>query len=210
MPEHDDNRWTSFSVLGNHWTVATTPQMVQENACDIEHLRELHGFPEPSVVELHTDGPVLRSSFTHLRSYPEAGVEQRIAVSTSIDIFGLGLSKQTSTAFGDIRSTSLCTTTPIDEARVDLRMASAVQRLGDDEITAAVHKTVLDTTRATIEEDIPLWETRDYGVVAPFTRDRGIVLFRRWAAQFYETAGDVVSEPNGIDAGAAVAGIGWR
>jgi hypothetical protein len=45
---------------------------------------------------------------------------------------------------------------------------------------------VLATTRQTIEEDIPIWETRSYHHTGYFAGDQSLATFRRWAEQFYE------------------------
>ncbi len=185
IAEHGAADWTPFSDDGNRWRVRTHAQLIQENACDIQHLRELHEFPEPKVGDVGADGPVFHSAFTHQRVYAEAGVADPIEVATRIAIHGLGLSKQNSVAMGVIESTSLCTTTPIDEDLVDLRMASAVKHVGDDDTTTLVHDQVLATTRTTIEEDIPIWETRTYANARYFAGDAPITAFRRWAEQFY-------------------------
>jgi hypothetical protein len=185
VPEYGASNWTPFRDEGNRWVVRTHPQVIQENACDVHHLGQLHHFPDPQATDVRTDGPVLTSSFTHKRSYAEAGVTEHVEVETSIAIYGMGMSKQTSRATGGIESTSLCTTTPIDEHTVDLRMASAVRDLGDPAVNELVHEAVLETSRATIEEDIPVWESRDYSIAHFHDGDRSISTFQRWARQFY-------------------------
>jgi phenylpropionate dioxygenase-like ring-hydroxylating dioxygenase large terminal subunit len=186
IPEYDNPNWTAFSDEGNRWIINSHAQIVQENACDIIHLREFHGMSEPEVDHTTTNGPLLTSAFTHKRSYPGAGMAESIDVHTSLDLHGLGFSKQNSIAAGIIQSTSLCLTTPIDENQLDLRMASSVLRLDNEESTDWLHKMLLETTRITLEEDIPIWESRDYRYTGFFKNDQPLTTFRRWSRQFYD------------------------
>jgi hypothetical protein len=136
---------------------------------------------------LGANGPTFEHTFTHLRPYAEVGLGAPIEVSTSIQIFGLGVSKQNSVAAGMVESTTICTTTPIEPGLVDLRMTSAVRRNFDDATTDEVLRIVLETTKVTVEEDIPLWESRDYSVRNFHGGDKCIVAFQRWARQFYDS-----------------------
>ena len=188
IPEHGDAEWTPLSNAGNRWVVRTSPQMIQENAVDIIHLAELHGFPSPTPIDQHPDGRVFVSNFVHQRDYTEAGVADPIEVRTDIEIFGLGVSKQNSDAGGMVFSTTICSTTPIDAASVDLRMTTSIKRTFDEPTTDSVLAVVVETTHQTIEEDLPLWESRDYAVRHFGGGDRGIAAFQRWATQFYDPA----------------------
>ncbi|MGA8726927.1 MAG: hypothetical protein WB565_17980 [Acidimicrobiales bacterium] len=185
IPEHADPEWTRLTNTNNRWVVRTIPQMIQENAADIHHLQQLHGFAEPRFTDFGPRGSVFVSNFTHLRHYEEAGITEPVTVSTEIEIFALGASKQNSVAAETIESTTVCTTTPVDSNHVDLRMTSAVKRNFDHTTTQDILDIVLDTTKTTVEEDLPLWESRDYSVRNFHSGDKSIASFQQWAKQFY-------------------------
>ncbi|MGI5170580.1 aromatic ring-hydroxylating oxygenase subunit alpha [Spirillospora sp. CA-253888] len=178
IAEHADPSWTPFVEGGNRWTVRTQVQAAQENVVDARHLRWLHGARSPALGLLKEDGPVLSTVLSHVWN------DDGLVIETAIDLFGLGLSVQhTSIGGAPPMSVLLTITTPIDAERIDLRVACAVPRRAGRDDDALVRPSV-DSTRTAFEQDIRVWESRDYSVRRFGPGDGPLRTFHTWAEQF--------------------------
>jgi phenylpropionate dioxygenase-like ring-hydroxylating dioxygenase large terminal subunit len=182
LPEMDPERWHRHAQ--RVWEVRTHVQEIGENGLDTAHVSAVHGVtldevPSVEMEDLRTEGPRMELSTRAVGSL--TGTIRRV-------LWGLGLSMNE--FVGPVATRVFITRTPLDDERVEMRMLFFVQRLPDAEATHKLGEIFTNRVATEVEQDIPIWEHKRYLERPVLCEGDGpIGAWRRWAAQFYPTAG---------------------
>lgn len=160
------------------WEVATVWQEIAENSVDMAHFRFVHGLTRVSEIgELHIDGARRRVTSTQLFNSAKGTFEGQLQSNS----FGPGVGVTYFDLAG--RVTMVSAVTALDPARVRVRFTFFHD---GDPNAARIGPAFAAEVQRQFEEDIPIWESKQYvpsPALAP--SEKPITEFRRWAAQFY-------------------------
>lgn len=169
------------------WVIRTYPQDILENGIDWPHVMPVHGFDAPSDVVYAFEGPLYRWGADTGKEI-ELLDRQRESFSFQVETWGLGLSQVH--YHGLFSVIFQIGQTPVDAAttRLSFSILTRERDRRDPNIAAALRRYVADNVR-TLEQDFPIWENKLYRE-RPLLCDADgpIHKFRRWAAQFYQSA----------------------
>jgi nitrite reductase/ring-hydroxylating ferredoxin subunit len=190
-------------ALHRCFTIHGHPQETTENAVDLGHLSEVHGYQEVETQSpLHVDGPLLSVRYGMTRPSPFAR-GRSLRAEFDIRAYGLGAS------FVEVRvvGTGLHThhfvfVTPIDGDRCDMRASMHTDRaLRPAELHWAlglmprglafplVARLTFEGFLGDIQQDVRIWEHKRYVDPPALAQGDGPVgRFRNWARQFYPPA----------------------
>jgi 3-ketosteroid 9alpha-monooxygenase subunit A len=181
IPEGESDDWTDFYC--KRWQIETCNQEMAENAVDSAHFMYLHGTQEVPVTEATIDGPLL-----HCYS-PAAMTAGGNRVDGAINSHCWGFGWTTTRFTGIVETLLFCSTTPIDLDNVDVRFSFSVKKIGGADITKGVGKAFVAEVSRQLEQDIPIWENKEYLPRPVLCKGDGPVgKFRVWAKQFYPAA----------------------
>ena len=199
LPNVDDVGW-SKTLFHSFPSVRTHPQEISENAVDMLHFKQVHGFgsmdfdSDPSI-----EGPIFKSQFSGEMTHRIPFLRSiKVRTHTVISLFGLGymMVDSHSPDFG-LTSKIWLLITPTDGDRV--HVASGVKVLlkekGERKLGHLISRSLLQKFVPyivqtefirTIHEDIDIWENKEY---RPFpllnTAERAILQYRNYCTQFY-------------------------
>lgn len=81
--------------------------------------------------------------------------------------------------------------TPIDDEHIEVNSMLSTKRLPSRLATSFLMKKAIHESKVTINQDIPIWETKLYREHPPLRHGEGTIMqFRRWARQFYNSNTD--------------------
>jgi nitrite reductase/ring-hydroxylating ferredoxin subunit len=177
------------------------PQETSENGVDLGHFSVVHGYEDVELLDLHVDGHYLRSRFAFQRRADFLGRgSRRIRVEFEAHLHGLGYSvvEVHVPAFG-LRTRQFVLATPADAGSLDLRLALCVKTLERSArlhwllgpvppalLTRLVAWSAFKAYVHDVEQDVPIWEHKQYVHPPRLAEGDGPVgRFRRWARQFY-------------------------
>ena len=177
-PEVGNAEWTPYER--RRWQIKTRNQEMAENAVDSAHFHFLHGTMNMPSSQAEADGPILRVRSTTGMSTPRGGIDGVVA-STS---FGFGYSTVRFTGLVEtLLVSSMCA---IDDETVDVRFSFTIKKLPDRDVTQGVGKAFIKEVTRQLEQDIPIWEHKQYMDPPVLCDGDGpIGLFRKWSRQFY-------------------------
>lgn len=187
VPEVD---WQGFTPLRHRsFSITTHVQEAAENSVDLGHFAAVHGYlaVEP-VAPVERSGAVLRTAYRARRSLAPQGMEGDVEFEFHIQVHGLGCSivDVDVLTFG-VTSRQLVLATPVDEARIELRVAAAMEALPDPGATDQLLGLLFAGFVADVEQDVPIWEHKRYLERPALAEGDGpIGAYRSWARQFYE------------------------
>ena len=184
-------------------------QQIAENSVDLAHLQYVHGYGNVQPIGSTTvDGSHLLARFEFVRRRPIAGVVDSVyRVSAAAHLHGLGYS------FVDIQEHSIgmelrlwVLATPVDGTLVDLSLASQIREIRKPKRlivglgflpprfrTRVMNRLVLSAQMRDVQQDIVIWQRRQYRAHPRLCRSDGdIGRYRRYCRQFYPA--DRVSE----------------
>lgn len=194
-----EGRWTPWSEV--EWTIRAHVYDISENDVDQAHMPAVHDFTRQlPVTEATVDGPLMHVTMVTevtLETFGSKGTLTAPAHTTKVGL-GLLLVRQTierGPVTIDFRT--IGTFTPVDDEHVHIRARHTVRQTRVPFFARMVQKNYHDTFKATVEQDIPIWENKRYqDRPALFVTDGPIMRYRGWMQQFW---------PEGEQAGSEVA-----
>ena len=212
-PDGDPPSWTLPELPRDGWNavswrkleIAGHPLEVTENSVDLGHFRYIHGYDAVSQLEApNTDGAVLRARYSMSTRRRFAGVSlPPIHAEFDVAVHGLGFSVV------DLHIRSLATrlrllvlATLIAPGRVELRLGASAAHRPDGRLPVGLSalpdswraRVVRDFTASQLRRDVGqdrvVWETKRH-LPQPLVvaGDGPIMLYRRWARQFFPSGG---------------------
>jgi phenylpropionate dioxygenase-like ring-hydroxylating dioxygenase large terminal subunit len=200
IPTLDWEGWSEIKFAD--WRITSHPQEIAENSADIGHFRHVHGYGDVKVFqEARTEGPVLfgRYGMSRIASFVGKGGRK---INAEFDFFehGLGLAYVEAQAveFG-LHSRHFVMPMPIDGQEVVLRIAVSVRLDYDPKkihpLLQLVPKSILNhfITRGyhreyqrDVSDDFKIWTNKAYVHPPALAQGDGpLILYRKWAEQFY-------------------------
>jgi nitrite reductase/ring-hydroxylating ferredoxin subunit len=178
LPEFDPLRWSLYGI--KHWRVRVHIQEIGENGLDMPHFKTVHSADIPQMVRAEGVG---QKFFISVR--PHAGSEQAKYLD-AIDrtLWGLGISVN---AFeGAVPSRIVIARTPVDEQHAEITLVIIPGNQRDAATTAQFGKVLMDRISSEIEQDVAIWENKEYAQQPVLTKGDGpIAAWRSWCQQFY-------------------------
>jgi len=174
-----DDAWTAPER--REWVVRSTAQEMAENTVDAAHFRFVH--KTNTVPE--TEKASIRDHILHVVANNRVATprgEHRGRIEIQAHGFGLGITRVSGIA-GLLVVTS---GSPVDDDHNHTRLQFAVKKLANSDTTRGVGKAFIAEIERQFAQDIPIWENKIH-LERPLLveGEREIVLFRRWAKQFY-------------------------
>ncbi len=194
FPEYGNPDWLPFQQA-QHWEMRTHCQELGENAMDAAHFPHIH---RQQTAAMETRGLEIDGAHLTHRTWQTLaffGLLKKIYgdVAGPLDctLHGLGLvvnRAQVRTKI-DMAYCYPFYITPIDDERIDVVSMLSVRRFAVPGLARALLYKARAEGRKTIEQDIPIWEHKQF---RPRPRlsdaDGPIPAFRSWSAQFYPEA----------------------
>ncbi len=186
------------------WNINSHPQEIAENSVDVGHFRHVHGYDEVTIFEeASTNGPVLfgKNGMSRITSFVGKG-GKKIHVEFNYFEYGLGYAYVEARAVEfDLHSRHFVMPMPTDGKEIQLRIAVSVRM---DYQPAKIHpllrlvpKSILDhfilagyyrEYKRDVSDDFKVWTNKSYIHPPALAQGDGpIILYRKWAAQFYTT-----------------------
>ncbi len=179
--EYSDAGWTDIRT--REWTIRTCNQEMAENQVDAAHFKYLHGSRTmPTTTIVKRDGPHMLSRSTTGMTTKRGPADGEIEVNT----WGFGF---TTTRFtGLVETLLMASAAPVEEELTTIRFAFTVRDIGKG-ITGGIGKAFMLEVARQLEQDIPVWENKNF-IDPPLLceGDGPIGVFRQWARQFYPSA----------------------
>lgn len=178
----DDDEWTAWEY--DTVQIETHPHAIAENVADAGHFRPVHGVHVKqfdNVYEGHTATQTIEGE-----AHPPVGATERFT--NRATYYGPGI--QVSDMSGLFDSRLINAHTPIEENRVDLRVAVKLSKLTSAYARLAKYAGVyVEGLRRGYFQDVRIWEHKQF-VERPVLCDGDgpIMKLRQWYAQFYEPA----------------------
>lgn len=185
--ELDSGDWTS--CIRRQWQINTHVQETGENAVDTAHFSVVH----------NTGGIETRAEVKF------EGVQRKSVISVGhqrVDVEGTIAEKDTDTVEGQIHSVNvgpgqtwsrnygidllmIGLPTPVEVDKLEFRFACSVPQ-ADAEKNAEITRLILDNAYEQVEQDIPIWENKNY-LDNPILCDGDgpVAQYRKWFKQFY-------------------------
>jgi nitrite reductase/ring-hydroxylating ferredoxin subunit len=175
------------------------PQETSENSVDTGHLGVVHGYTDLEVLDTRTSGPRLTVDFRFRRFTGKGKLGISLLAQAHVEVHGLGYS------FIDLRMPDLgvhgrqfVLSTPTEQDRIELRVAVTIEdmrrlpRVGPFLPRFSTHlfsHAVFSMFKSDVGRDFDIWKNKRYLPSPALSRGDGpIMLYRRWAAQFYPAA----------------------
>ena len=205
IPDLDVTGWSK--LLLQRWSLRGHPQETSENSVDIGHFGVVHGYDRvETVVPAKADGPLLTTRYRFHRFIGKGALGFTATVDIDIRVHGLGYSlvEMALPMFG-VRSRQLVLPVPTTQDHIDLRIAMMTEDVGRSEqirgwlpdglptglLTRLVAEGIFAAYRNDVGQDFDIWKNKRYlspPVLA--AGDGPIMLYRRWASQFYPVVTD--------------------
>jgi len=201
VPTLDWEGWTETKFAD--WRLPSHPQEIAENSADIGHFRHVHGYDDVKVFEeARTEGPVLFGKYGMSRIASFVGVGgSRVHAEFNFYEYGLGMAYVEAFVpkYG-LHSRHFVYPMPIDGKDVQLRIAVSVKEAFDpgkiNPLLRIVPKKVLlyfilggyyREYKRDVSDDFKVWSNKVYIHPPALAQGDGpVVLYRKWAAQFYQ------------------------
>lgn len=193
MPRFDEHRWTAPVVMRR--TIRSHPQEILENTADLAHFRFVHltHMMEPTT-EVRAKDNVFEMS---IQSAPEAvepalRLTDEVLIAGGVFCHGPGMAGATITAKDmPIHALQRLYATPISSDEINL--LGVVNIRVDDQCDECTAESLMDVLSSAVIEnwdrDIVIWQKkRHLRQPALNPKERAIWTFRRWYAQYYDTA----------------------
>lgn len=180
--------WTPWSQ--DEWRIRSHVYDLTENDVDCAHMPAVHDFTQTiPETEAEVDGPLMHVKMVTEVTLKTFGFKGSILAPAYTTKVGLGflLVKQTieqGPLTIDFRT--IGSFTPIDEEHVHIRVRHTARKLRIPFLANMILRNYHDTFRATVDQDVPIWENKRY-VDQPllFVNDGPILRYRQWLRQFY-------------------------
>lgn len=175
-------------VVVKTWDVKTHVQEVGENGYDTAHFSVLHKFFNISYangsVEFDTQGPIL--SQRNLQSHSKLFGKTRSYIG-DVTSYGLGtlvIKSRLEDTF-KFEFTHLLFMTPIKDELTKVTIALSISKLKLPFISKFIQRKIFSDTIRAVEQDKMIWDNKIYQQLPLLPESDPIMIFRRWAQQFY-------------------------
>jgi 3-ketosteroid 9alpha-monooxygenase subunit A len=178
LPEFDPQRWTLYD--SRRWVARVHVQEIGENGLDMPHFKTVHSADVPNMVRAEGIGQKF-----YISVKPLAGSRQAKYLD-SIDrtLWGLGIS--VNSFEGAVPSRIVITRTPVDDQLSEITLVFLPGNQGDAKTTALFGKALMEQISSEIEQDVAIWEHKEYAQHPVLTKGDGpIAAWRNWCQQFY-------------------------
>jgi len=188
--------WTPWT--GVEWTIRSHVYDITENDVDCAHMPAVHDFTTTVPrTEAVADGPLMHVTMVTEVTLGTFGMKGKILAPAHTTKVGMGflLVKQTiDTGRSTVDFRTIGSFTPVDEDHVRIRARHTVRRMRMPFMASLVARNYHDTFKATVEQDIPIWENKRY-VERPLlsAADGPILKFRQWSRQFWPDPADAAA-----------------
>jgi 3-ketosteroid 9alpha-monooxygenase subunit A len=191
LPESLSDEWAPFSPSWE-WRIRTHCQEVCENGMDLVHFPHLHSQQTRSIesVALDIEGHTLVHR-TH-QEFNLFGIAKlltdRVHGPLDMSLEGLGCLDLRAVVHAKIDLAYMFTfyLTPIDQEHIHMRSLVTMKKTGGRLATWLLMRKASREGRRIIDQDVPIWEGKDYLARPGLAEDGGpIMRFRHWARQFY-------------------------
>lgn len=178
LPVFEPEEWTLYD--SRDWTVRVHVQEIGENGLDMPHFKSVHSADVPELVRAEGVGEKF-----YISVRPLAGSEQaKFLDGIDRTLWGLGIS--VNFFEGKVPSRIVITRTPIDEQLSRITLVFVPKNQGDEQTTALFGEALMEHISREIEQDVPIWEHKEYAEHPVLTRGDGpIAAWRQWCRQFY-------------------------
>ncbi len=178
LPEFDPTEWTQYG--SKRWIVRVHVQEIGENGLDMPHFKTVHSADIPNMVR--AEG-LSQKYFISVKPLP--GSEQaKYLESIDRTLWGLGIS--INFFEGAVPARVVITRTPVDDQLSEITVVFIPKNQGDAKTTALFGKALMERISSEIEQDIPIWENKQYAQHPVLTKGDGpIAAWRSWCQQFY-------------------------
>ncbi|MFO0758059.1 MAG: hypothetical protein U0359_16305 [Byssovorax sp.] len=196
MPDLDPAGFSPFFTHRFH--LRGHPQETTENSVDTGHFGTVHGFTDLETLHTSAEGPLLTADYRFRRFVGKGKLGFHAQVEIHVEARGLGYSlvDVNVPALG-MRTRQLVLPTPAEKDHIDLRIAIAaadarglrfIGPLLPSFATGLVARAVLSVYKDDVAQDFAIWENKRYVPKPILARGDGpIMLYRKWASQFYDT-----------------------
>ena len=199
IPEMDMSEWTKFRWV--EYNLRSHPQETTENSVDIGHFSETHGYRNVKVISNPVFEPHhLKINYGMERdSFMKNG--KPIEIEFTGHVHGLGYSIVEATTLNyNVTTRHFVLPTPVEDGRIILRIASSVKKVNKSSDVHALagilpkslmnyilSKAVFKGYKHDVSQDFKIWENKKYIMQTPLASGDGpIVMYRKWAQQFYK------------------------
>ena len=201
VPELERDGWTALRC--RRYVLRDHPQETTENSVDLGHFAVVHGYRNVRMLgDAVTDGAYLSTAFAVEQPLPLPSSRWSLAFEFETEIFGLGYSLvNVRVPRFNLDARLWVLPTPIDEARLTLRLAASVRAQtrrvpASRAVDAVLTQLVLFGLARGAQQDFPIWENKRYVERPALAEGDGpIGVYRRWARQFYRDAGGIDDTP---------------
>lgn len=200
VPELDWEGWTPVRFAD--WRITSHPQEIAENSADVGHFRHVHGYDDVKVfMEAQADGHILQGKYGMSRAANFVGIRSKpIQVEFNFFEYGLGMAHVEAHVpkFG-LNSRHFVYPMPIDGKEIVLRIGVSVNQnfkpsrihpmlgiLPKSLLMPFIASGYYREYKRDVSDDFKVWTNKVY-VHPPYLAqgDGPVVLYRKWAAQFY-------------------------
>lgn len=202
IPRWDWEGWSPPRF--KHWQLSSHPQEVAENSVDIGHFRHVHGYDEVRVIEdIRPEGAKLFGRYGMARVANFIGKrDKKVHVEFTIHQWGLGFALvEAYVVEYDMHSRHFVLSSPIDGKTIHLRIGVSVRL---DFKPGRIHPllSILPTALVRrlvvagyyrgyckdVSDDFKVWNHKVYVHPPALAKGDGpVILYRKWAHQFYAT-----------------------
>jgi nitrite reductase/ring-hydroxylating ferredoxin subunit len=200
IPAHDWENWSQPQFA--KWQLPSHPQEIAENSVDVGHFVHVHGYGEVKVFEeAKVEGPLLYGKYGMSRVANIVGKGGRhIHVEFNFYEYGLGYAfvEAYVVEYG-LRSRHFVMPMPIDGKLVDLRIGVSVHRdfhpskihpllglLPKALLRYFINAGYFREYKRDVSDDFKVWENKAYVHPPALAQGDGpVILYRKWAEQFY-------------------------
>jgi 3-ketosteroid 9alpha-monooxygenase subunit A len=181
IPEYGTEEWLPWTT--GFYNVKTHPREIVDNLADRAHFPAVHR-TEIDDFDFGVEGHLAWQKVKG-RAYFPGGVDE-FSSTTTYHGPGYLLMRMD----GLMQNYMLVAHTPIDENRLDLRLAVTLKIVGNRARTEGYVNGYMSNLKAGFEDDLKIWENKVYrDPPALCDGDGPIGKLRRWYRQFYATAG---------------------
>ncbi|MCB9234223.1 MAG: Rieske 2Fe-2S domain-containing protein [Bacteroidia bacterium] len=200
IPVHDEEGWSETRF--KEWKIESHPQEIAENSVDFGHFSLVHGYEEVKEFESpRADGPYLKGRYGMARIANFVGKGGRkVHAEFNFTQFGVGYAfvEAQVVEFG-LKSRHYVFPTPIDGKQIHLRIATSVnlgyQPKNIHPLLAVIPKFILTPFllagyyreyQKDVSDDFKIWKNKIYVHPPALAKGDGpVILYRKWAEQFY-------------------------
>jgi nitrite reductase/ring-hydroxylating ferredoxin subunit len=200
IPELDWASWSETKFA--HWKLSAHPQEIAENSVDLGHFQLVHGYGEVKVFEeAKAEGPVLFGKYGMSRVANFIGKGGK-TIHAEFNFYEYGLGYAMVEAYVveyGLRSRHFVLPTPIDGKDVHLRIGVSVNREFEPKrihpLLTLLPKRLLfwfmvngyfKEYKKDVSDDFKVWQNKVYVHPPALAQGDGpVILYRKWAEQFY-------------------------